>query len=157
MTPGGCGRPTTTNGGCCLSHAVLCGQNAQCVAFFPAPLPLPGYYPASFTDIVACVPPTACPGIDASQVSASLLQQSSLVGSDVANLMQHYLQAPANGSGDTNASEFTLVQFRTQLLSTLTVAHDSCDVGYGGPACASCLSGGFLEEVLSRRWATCWD
>ena len=43
-------------------------QNADCVSLFPAPLPHPGYYPVSLTDFVACIPASACPGIDAAGV-----------------------------------------------------------------------------------------
>ncbi len=39
-------------------------QNAECVALFPVPLPKPGYYAASPRDLLACVPPAACPGVD---------------------------------------------------------------------------------------------
>ena len=50
----------------------LVSQNAQCVAFFPAMLPLPGYFPASATQFSICVPPSACPGVDVSAVRAIL-------------------------------------------------------------------------------------
>jgi hypothetical protein len=38
------------------------------VALFPVPLARAGFYPASLTEYVSCVPSVACPGADASAV-----------------------------------------------------------------------------------------
>ena len=46
-------------------------QNAACVALFPVPLPLPGFYSASLTSFSSCVPASACPGVDAQLVSTA--------------------------------------------------------------------------------------
>jgi hypothetical protein len=56
-----------------LTHPLLSlplQQNAQCVSMFPVPLPRAGFYAASILDFKACVPPVACPGVDAEAVSA---------------------------------------------------------------------------------------
>ena len=50
-------------------------QNAACVALFPAPVPLPGYYGLSLTNFQSCVPASACLGVDASAVQAVVTQQ----------------------------------------------------------------------------------
>lgn len=46
-------------------------QRAECIDLFPVPLPKPGFYPSptSFTEFEACVPSTACPGVDAAAVA----------------------------------------------------------------------------------------
>jgi hypothetical protein len=54
--------------GCCPRGM----QNAECVALFPVPLPRPGFYSASLTSFSSCVPASACPGVDAQRVAASL-------------------------------------------------------------------------------------
>jgi hypothetical protein len=41
-----------------------CPRNADCVALFPAPLPRPGFYAVSLSDLQSCVPASACPGVD---------------------------------------------------------------------------------------------
>ncbi len=43
-------------------------QNAECVELFPVPLPKPGFYAESARSLSACVPPTACPGVDPAAV-----------------------------------------------------------------------------------------
>ena len=45
-----------------------CPSNAMCIELFPVPLPLPGFYPLSLTEFAACVPVTACVGVDVDAV-----------------------------------------------------------------------------------------
>jgi hypothetical protein len=63
----------------CVPMSRSCAQNAECVALFPAPLPLPGFYASSLTEFPACVPSIACPGMDAPAVASAYTQ---LLGSD---------------------------------------------------------------------------
>jgi hypothetical protein len=51
-----------------------CPSNAQCVALFPVPLPLPGFYPVSLAEFIACVPQVACAGVDVEEVRALVAQ-----------------------------------------------------------------------------------
>lgn len=46
-------------------------QNAECLALFPLPLAHPGFYPASLTNFVSCIPASACPGADSTALAAS--------------------------------------------------------------------------------------
>jgi hypothetical protein len=45
-----------------------CPRNAVCLAMFPVPLPLPGFFALSLSELQSCVPVTACPGVDALEV-----------------------------------------------------------------------------------------
>jgi hypothetical protein len=54
---------------------------------FPVPLPHPGYYPANITDFVACVPPAACPGVDATAIETTYSQLRIAGSADVDNLL----------------------------------------------------------------------
>lgn len=56
---------------CRVSRPLALMQNAACVAMFPVPLPLPGFYSSSLTSFSSCVPASACPGVDAQLVSAT--------------------------------------------------------------------------------------
>ncbi len=40
-----------------------------CLNLFPFPLPLEGFYPVGVTEVLACVPPEACPGAPLSAVT----------------------------------------------------------------------------------------
>jgi hypothetical protein len=40
----------------------------------PVPLPLPGFYALSLSELQSCVPLAACPGVDASKVEATFAQ-----------------------------------------------------------------------------------
>jgi hypothetical protein len=58
-------------------HAVASSciqQNAECVNMFPVPLPRPGYFASSLTELQACVPPAACPGVTPTVVDAAYQQ-----------------------------------------------------------------------------------
>jgi hypothetical protein len=57
-------------------------QNARCIAFFPAMLPSPGYYPASPTLFLSCVPPSACPGADIAAVRTAFALAMATNGSE---------------------------------------------------------------------------
>jgi hypothetical protein len=65
---GGGSRPHGTHGAsdfatcCCVYTASVCGR-------VQVPLQRPGFYPVSLTNFVACVPPSACNGIDAAAVA----------------------------------------------------------------------------------------
>ena len=74
------------------AYCTPCPSNAQCLAYFPTMLPLPGYYPSSATTFVACVPASACPGVDAAVVQASL---ASADAADVHHILDTFF---ANGS-----------------------------------------------------------
>ena len=58
--------------------------------------------------------------------------------SSVADL---YLNSSSSGAAAAAANSSGLLALRTSLLSSVVVAHDSCQEGYGGDACSSCLSG----------------
>jgi hypothetical protein len=44
-------------------------QNMACLSLFPFPLPLEGFYPVGVTEVLACVPPEACPGAPLSAIT----------------------------------------------------------------------------------------
>lgn len=74
-------------------------QNAECVDMFPIPLPRPGYYPATLTDFVACVPPAACPGVEPVGVQAAYTRLLGTGGPDLDNLLQRfYASRPPPGA-----------------------------------------------------------
>jgi hypothetical protein len=58
------------------------------VALFPVPLPKPGYYAASLTDLQACVPLTACPGVDTGAVQEAYQRLLSAGGDGIEQLLQ---------------------------------------------------------------------
>jgi hypothetical protein len=55
----------------CVLFRGCSAQNAECVALFPLPLAAPGFYPASLTEYVSCVPPGACPGVNSTAVAVA--------------------------------------------------------------------------------------
>jgi hypothetical protein len=55
----------------CTRCRPIPAQHAECVALFPQPLPMPGFYAASLTTFISCVPADACPGVSASAVAAA--------------------------------------------------------------------------------------
>ena len=80
-------------------------QTAHCVGMFPVPLPVTGFYPLSLTEFSACVPPAACPGVNADAVRAAyarVLSGTAPSGSDgaspLANLLAHYFSLDTAGS-----------------------------------------------------------
>ena len=52
-----------------------CPANAVCNRFFPAPLPMPGFYAVSTQQFVfqACTPPESCPGVNLQSIETSAL------------------------------------------------------------------------------------
>jgi hypothetical protein len=68
-----------------LLLAVCIAQNAACVALFPVPVPLPGFYSTALTQFSSCVPASACLGVDVQRVTASF---SSLLLGGVEELRQ---------------------------------------------------------------------
>ncbi len=56
---------------CVVVVDVCIAQNAACVALFPIPVPLPGFYSTSLTQFSSCVPASACLGVDVQRVTAS--------------------------------------------------------------------------------------
>ena len=55
---------------------------------FPVPLPKPGYYAATLTDLQACVPLTACPGVDPGAVQEAYQRLLSAGGDGIERLLQ---------------------------------------------------------------------
>jgi hypothetical protein len=74
-------------------------QNAECVDMFPVPLPRPGYYPATLTEFVACVPSAACPGVDTTSVQSAYARLLGTRGPDLDNLLlRFYASRPPPGA-----------------------------------------------------------
>lgn len=80
-----------------------CPSSAQCVGLFPVPLPLPGFYPVSLTEFLACVPTTACAGVDVAEVRAMLAaSQSSADASRVLErVLTQFLELRVGASGNS--------------------------------------------------------
>ncbi len=91
-------------------------QNAKCVGLFPIPLPLPGFFGESLTSFASCVPPEACPGVDAAAVSSLYRQHLDSVSSATSSgdsgpptgfslLIQSYLTTPTSpGASNSTVS-----------------------------------------------------
>ncbi len=98
---------------CChvLLLTVCIAQNAACVALFPVPVPLPGFYSTSLTQFSSCVPASACLGVDVQRVTASF---SSLLLGGVEELRQVggrlvlHVQEPRVSESSLNADLVTL-------------------------------------------------
>jgi hypothetical protein len=94
---------------CVLYHHV-CVQHASCLAYFPAPLPLPGFYETSLIDFTSCVPEDACPGIDVESVSTlftKLLARETQEDAQIlAALQQAFLDVGANFSSNSVSAPF---------------------------------------------------
>jgi hypothetical protein len=70
-----------------VASSPTCVQNAECIALFPVPLPKPGYYAASPRDMIACVPPAACPGLDPGAVQEAYQRLLDAEGDDLDHLL----------------------------------------------------------------------
>lgn len=65
-------------------------QGAVCPAFYPQPVAAPGYYPVSRDSFVGCVPPTACPGGNASFFNANVTSLAVFFSGSVSDVVRGF-------------------------------------------------------------------
>jgi hypothetical protein len=148
-----------------LSHVstpeCVAPQNAGCVRFFPVPLPLPGFFPTSLTEMAACVPSKACSGTDLDRVSAEFTEllrsergNSEYTSSGSPHTSRGRLEAIMDvwfseaGEGltnDTLAHGASLVNLRHFTLELLNVSTQPCAKGL------LCIALSYCNQVSSER------
>jgi hypothetical protein len=82
----------------CVCSVSVCGR-------VQVPLQRPGFYPVSLTNFVACVPPSACSGIDAGAVASVYGRlragndSSDVASEELLGIMAGHLQVSVGGRG----------------------------------------------------------